>query len=135
LDEKAVNDVKDRKGDAAERAERQNRYRSHALVELRRFKHLPFAVSSAVLLDISLGGFKCEFTGDARLKPGEKFWLSIPLGPLGINAPTRLLCRGECRWFDAVKYRVGGVFMALTKTDRLLIDQVVETLKKRGALA
>ena len=124
----------DERADATDKAERQSRYTSHALVELRRFKHLPFKVSSAVLLDISLGGFKCEFTGEARLKPGEKFWLSIPLGPLGILAPSKLLCRGECRWFDPKKFRVGGVFMGLTKTDRIVIDQVVDSLKKHGAL-
>lgn len=123
------------RGTAADKSERQNRYTSHALVELRRFKHLPFGVSSAVLLDISFGGFKCEFTGEARLKPGEKFWLSIPLGPLGIHAPQKLLCRGECRWFDPKKFRVGGVFMTLTKTDRLLIDQVVDSMKKRAPIS
>lgn len=121
--------------DTANQAERQNRYTSHALVELRKFKHLPFGVSSAVLLDISLGGFKAEFTGEAKMKPGDKFWLQVPLSPLGIAAPSRLLCRGECRWFDTKKYRVGGVFLSLTTADRLVIDQLVETLKKRGLLS
>jgi hypothetical protein len=123
------------RGEAPGKSERQNRYTSHALVELRRFKHLPFGVNSAVLLDISLGGFKCEFTGEARLKPGQSFWLSIPLGPLGISAPSRLLCRGECRWFDDKKFRVGGVFTALGRTDKIVIESVVETLKRRGTLS
>lgn len=113
---------------------RESRYASHALVELRRFRHLPFGVHSAVLLDISLGGFKIEFTGESVIKPGVQFWLSIPLTPLGIYAPSRLLCKGECRWFDAKRYRLGGVFLQLTKTDRHIIDHVVETLKQRGAL-
>ncbi len=115
--------------------ERQNRYTSHALVELRRYKHLPFHIYSAVLLDISIGGFKAEFTGEAKVKPGDKFWLSIPLSPLGIHAPSRLLIRGETRWFDHKKFRIGGTFMSLTKTDRHVIDQIVETLSKRGALS
>lgn len=115
--------------------DRENRYASHALVELRRFKHLPFKVHSAVLLDISLGGFKAEFTGDVQSKPGDRFWLNIPLTPLGIFAPARLLCRGECRWFDEKRFRVGGVFTHLTKTERHILEQVIDTLKKRGALS
>ena len=115
--------------------DRENRYASHALVELRRYKHLPFSIHSAVLLDISLGGFKIEFTGEATAKPGQQFWLNIPLTPLGIYAPARLMCRGECRWYDGKKYRVGGVFTELSKMERHILDQVIETLRKRGALS
>ena len=102
---------------------------------MRRFRHLPFGVHSAVLLDISLGGFKFEFTGEVVTKPGAAFWISIPLTPLGIFAPSRLLIKGECRWFDQKRYRVGGVFMTLTKTDRHIIDQVIDRLKERGGLS
>lgn len=115
--------------------ERDSRYGSHALVELRRFKHLPFGVQSAVLLDVSLGGFKVEYQGEAKAKPGQQFWLNIPLNPLGIYSPARLMCRGECRWFDGHKFRVGGVFTELTKTERHILDQVIEMLRKRGVLA
>jgi hypothetical protein len=110
---------------------RENRYTSHALVEFRKFKFLPLGIHSAVLLDISLGGFKIELTGDKKVAAGELFWLHIPLAPLGIYAPARLMCRGECRWFDTERYRVGGVFTGLSKTERLIIDQVVETLRQR----
>lgn len=114
--------------------DRDNRYASHALVEIRRFKHLPFGISSAVLLDISAGGFKAEFTGESRMKPGDQFWLNIPLTPLGIYAPARVICRGECRWFDEKRFRVGGVFKELDSTERIIVDQVIDTLRKRGAL-
>jgi hypothetical protein len=121
--------------DADDKLKRDNRYPSHALLEIRQFKHLPFGIHSAVLLDISAGGFKIEYTGEVRTKPGRQFWLSIPLTPLGIYAPSRLQCKGECRWFDEKRFRVGGVFTSLTKADRLIIDQVIETLKRRGAIA
>lgn len=114
--------------------DRQNRYQSHALVEIRRFKHLPFGVHSAVLLDLSLGGFKAEFTGDVKAKPGDRFWLNILLSPLGIFAPTRLLCSVECRWFDDKRLRVGGVFTQLTKTDSHILEAVISVLKDRGGL-
>lgn len=120
--------------DNSEKMNRADRFTSHALVEVRRFKHLPFGIQSAVLLDISLGGFKAEFTGEALLKPGQQFWIAVPLTPLGIYAPARLLCRGECRWFDDKKFRIGGVFLQLTKTERHIIEQVIETLRTRGAL-
>jgi hypothetical protein len=115
-------------------SQRENRYTSHALVELRRFRRLPIGVHSAVLLDISLGGFKVELTGETAINPGQQFWLSVPLMPLGIYAPARLVCKGEARWFDAKRFRVGGVFLTLTDTERSIIDQVIETLKGRGVL-
>ena len=111
--------------------DRENRYTSHALVEFRKFKVLPIGIHSAILLDISLGGFKIELTGDKKVRTGENFWLHIPLAPLGIYAPARLMCRGECRWFDGERYRVGGVFTDLSKTDRMIIDQIVETMRQR----
>jgi hypothetical protein len=118
---------------AARRPDRESRFSSHAVVELRRFKRLPFGIHSGVLLDISLSGFKVEFTGEIVARAGEQFWLNVPLAPLGIYAPARLLCRGECRWFDAKRFRVGGVFTQLTKPERHIVEQVIETLKKRGA--
>lgn len=113
---------------------RPERYQSHALVEVRRFKALPFFCRSGVLLDISLGGFKLEFTSEVKVQVGQQYWLNIPLAPLGIYAPTRLLCRGEVRWFDTRRFRIGGVFMSLTKTDEMIIQEIVETLRTRGAL-
>jgi hypothetical protein len=118
-----------------QRVNREERYLSHALVEFRKFKYLPFGIHSAVLLDISLGGFKMEFTGETTVEAGQQFWLHIPLTPLGIYSAARLMCRGECRWFDSQRYRVGGVFTELTKTERLIIDQVIDTLRQRGALS
>lgn len=120
--------------DAAAIVKRENRYPSHALVEMRKFRFLPFCIHSAVLLDISAGGFKVEFTGEVRTRPGEQFWLAVPLAPLGIFAPSRLICRGECRWFDEKRFRVGGVFMQLTKIERHIIDQIIESLRLRGTL-
>lgn len=110
------------------------RFAAHALVEVRRFKFIPVGVSSAVLLDINLGGFKFEFTSEVRMKVGKPFWINIPLAPLGIYAPSRLLIKGECRWFDPKKYRIGGVFMGLSKTDQLILEQVIETLRQKGVL-
>lgn len=118
-----------------EKIKRDSRYLSHALLEVRRFRYLPFGIQSAVLLDISAGGFKIEYTGEFRAKPGSQFWLSIPLAPLGIYAPTRLMCQGECRWFDEKRFRVGGVFTNLTRADHLIIDQIIDTLKRRGSIA
>ena len=69
------------------------------------------------------------------MRPGQQLWINIPLGPLGIYAPSRLLCKGECRWFDDKKFRVGGVFMQLTKIERHVIDQIIESLRTRAAIA
>ncbi|MFK7872866.1 MAG: PilZ domain-containing protein [Oligoflexales bacterium] len=108
--------------------DRKDRFISHALVEVRKYRWWPFGVHSAVLLDISLQGFKCEFTAPFDTNIGASYWLTIPLPPLGIFAPSKISCLGECRWFDANTMRFGGVFVELDKTQRLLIEQVVSTL-------
>ena len=113
---------------------RAKRYVSHALVEVRRFKWLPFFCHSAVLLDISTIGFKLEFTGETDVAPGAQYWLNVPLSPLGILAPTRFICRCECRWFDPQRFRIGGTFLNMTNTDSMLIEQIVASLKTRGQL-
>jgi hypothetical protein len=114
------------------KADRSERFTSHALVEIRRFRWLMFWTESAVLLDMSAEGFKLEFTGEASAKPGTVYWLEIPLSPLGIRAPAQLTCRAECKWFDEKRFRVGGVFLDLTASDRAIIQQVVEALRARG---
>lgn len=108
--------------------ERPARITSHALVEVKKCKCLPFWTYSAVLLDISIAGFKIEFTGEVKITPGNEYWLIIPLRPLGIYSPEKLSCKVECRWFDEKRFRVGGVFMSLSKTDSLLIEQILSTL-------
>lgn len=115
-------------------AERQKRYVSHALVEVRKYKILPFFCQSAVLLDLSLGGFKLEFTAEVQVTPGNRYWLNVPLSPLGIYSPKRLLTQCECRWFDDNRYRIGGVFLGLSKTEQMLIEQIVATLRSRSSL-
>lgn len=112
---------------------RPTRYVSHALVEVRRFKSLPFLCNSAVLLDISLSGYKIEFTSETRMEPGKKCWLNIPLGPLGIYAPKRLLVQSECRWFDEGRFRIGGVFIGLSRHEIMLIEQIIATISSRKA--
>ncbi len=114
------------------KTDRAERFTSHALIELRKFRWLPFFSESAVLLDISTGGFKAEFTGEATTKAGDHYWIEIPLSPLGIQAPTRLLCRAECKWFDPKRFRIGAVFTQATPVDKMIIDQVVEALRARG---
>jgi len=111
--------------------ERPDRYLSHALVEVKKFKNLPFFCDSAVLLDLSSGGFKLEFTNEVRVEPGSRYWLSIPLSPLGIYAPKYLQLRSECRWFDDSRFRIGGTFIDLNKKDQMILEQVVENLLSR----
>ena len=64
-------------------ANRESRFVSHAIVELRRFKHLPFYCHSAVLLDLSPSGFKIEFTGETQVEPETFTGFKFPLLVLG----------------------------------------------------
>lgn len=108
------------------------RFMSHAIVEVRRFKNLPFFIKSAVLLDISLGGYKLEFTDEVILEQGKRFWVNIPLGPLGIFSPNRITCQAECVWFDKQRYRAGGYFVSLSDFDKQIIRHVVDLLENKG---
>ncbi len=108
---------------------RDQRLTSHALVEVRRFRWLPFFVESAVLLDLSLGGFKLEFTSESEAQVGQFYWLHIPLRPLGIATRERFDCRVECRWFDEARFRMGGIFIELQETEKLLLKEILETLE------
>lgn len=118
--------------DAKQLNDRAPRFLSHAIVEVRKFKHLPFQIHSGVLLDISTSGFKLEFTSNVTVKAGDVFWLNIPLTPLGIFAPPRIMARIECKWFDSKRFRIGGVFKDLTDNDTKLLQNVVDTLHTKG---
>ena len=113
----------------SDQAPREERYISHALAELRKFKKLPFFCRSAVLLDLSRSGFKIELTGEYQIIPGSQYWLNIPLNPLGIYSPQRLVARVECKWFDERRYRVGGIFLDLSQLDQLIIEQIVAAIR------
>lgn len=109
--------------------ERKERYISHALVEIRKVRWLPLGVQSAILLDISLDGFKVEFTYEYYAKVGEKYWITIPLAPLGIYSPSHLTCQTQCLWFDHKKYRIGGIFIKLDRTQNLIVEEIINSLK------
>ena len=120
--------------DSQDQQERPTRYLSHALVELRMFRHVPFFCSSAVILDISTGGFKLEFTGEDLATPGRRYWLRIPLSPLGISSPSFFTCLCECRWFDPKRFRMGGSFVSLSGQDEKLLEQIVSSVQARSPL-
>ncbi len=110
--------------------QRDARFISHALVEIKKNKLWPFGTMSAVLLDISVNGCKVELTQDVRLKVGEQYWISIPLIPLKIFAPDYLILKMECRWFDEEKYRFGCVFMQLELEHKDIIIRIINNAKK-----
>lgn len=113
---------------------RAKRFLSHTLVELRQWKKIPFFCYSAVVLDISTGGFKLEFTGETVSVPGKRYWLHVPLAPLGIPSPKYFSCLCECRWFDPKRYRMGGSFVNLSPEDLKLIELMMNSIKTRGQL-
>ncbi len=113
---------------------RAKRFLSHTLVELRRYRHLPFFCDSAVVLDFSAGGFKLEFTGETNSVPGKRYWLHVPLAPLGISSPKAFSCLCECRWFDPKRFRMGGSFLSLTPEQQTQIELIINSIKTRGQL-
>ena len=113
---------------------RESRFVSHAIVEMRKFKHLPFYCHSAVLLDLSPSGFKLEFTGETQIEPGDVYWLQIPLSSFGIYTPKSITVKCQCRWFDFSRYRVGGAFLNVSKRDLVIIESILENLTNKSGL-
>jgi hypothetical protein len=111
---------------------RAERVISHALVEIRRHRWLPFGIKSAVLLDLSDSGFKAEFTGATVCRPGETRYIHIPLSPFGIKAPTSITCPVIIKWFDPEKMRVGGVFDHVSSTTQIYLTQIIDAVKTQG---
>ncbi len=110
--------------------DRPQRFMSHALVEVRKFKRLPFFIQSGILLDMSSAGFKIEFTSvNPQVKRGDSLWLHIPLSPLGIRGPGNLSCKIEVRWFDESSARMGGVFIDLDRLALITIEQIIARFK------
>ncbi|MDD9951854.1 MAG: PilZ domain-containing protein [Zetaproteobacteria bacterium] len=110
---------------------RAERYVSHALIEVRWSKWWPFGIRSAVLLDLSLQGFKLELTNEWDVRAGQHLWLTIPLTPLGIQAPGRFSCAIECRWFDRNRYRMGGIYSNLSGEDKEIVEKIIYTLREK----
>jgi len=112
---------------------RPERFVSHALVEVRRFKTLPFFVQSGILLDMSTAGIKVEFTSNnVSLKAGDLRWLHIPMAPLGLRGMKDLICQVDIRWFDRASARMGGVFTQMDPVSQMLVEQIVQRLRESG---
>jgi len=108
---------------------RDARLPSYAIVEVKRYKHLPFFIQSGVLLDLSKNGCKIEYTSEPKIKTGDYRWLEIPLNPIGIFGHRNLQLPFECRWVDSEKFRAGGVFTDLEENQRNMIQQILDQLK------
>ena len=111
---------------------RDPRWQSHALIELRKYRCLPFGVRSASLLDLSSTGLRIELADEREIHVGQRFWVSIPLSPLGVESRKPLLCRIECKWFLPERYRLGGVFIGLSDEDRTVLLNLLEHVRNRS---
>jgi hypothetical protein len=101
------------------------RFPSHALIDVRFSRWNPFSKVSAVLMDMSVSGFKLQFVDHVNTASGAGCQLSIPLEPFGIQVTPRLIVKGEIKWFEPEAMRAGGVFVGARDQDRLLIERVI----------
>jgi len=104
------------------------RFQSHALVDVRTSRWNPFATSSAVLLDLSLEGFKVEFVNRLKLSVGQRVQLIVPLAPFQILSPSHLDLPVELKWFDEKALRAGGVFTQLSDIEGHTIEKLIDRL-------
>jgi|GEM_PF-4102448 len=106
------------------------RFQSHALIDVRTHWWNPFKVASAVLLDLSVQGFKVEFVNPVKLRAGQRVFVSIPLSPFHILSPSRLKLSVELKWFDAQSLRAGGVFESLHDVERHIVEKVIHRISE-----
>ncbi len=111
--------------------ERPDRFFSHAAIEVRRVKWLPFFCQSGILLDVSPAGFKIEVMGDTRQKVGTRFWIHMPLISFGIHDLEKLDLLAEAKWIDPEKCRIGGIFVDLDAQSRETIERIVNRLSSK----
>ena len=104
------------------------RFESHALVDIKTSAWNPFAVVSAVMLDLSVKGFKIEFVSPLKLLPGDFFTMGIPLAPFHILSPKRLKLKIQIKWFDARTLRCGGVFVEPSSHEIFFLEQIVSKI-------
>jgi hypothetical protein len=107
------------------------RFPSHALIDLRTNRWNPFSKRSAVLLDMSVSGFKIQLVDKAVLKMNSMCYLDVPLEPFGILSGQRLVVRAQVKWFDPEGLRAGGVFVGTSDNERLLIERVIAAVISR----
>ena len=115
-------------------SQRPERYQSHALVELKKSRFLPWGRRSGVLLDLSEVGFKLELTEPMAVRLGDGLSLTVPLRPLGVIGPPAVTLRCQVKWIDQGRGRIGGIFVRVTTLQRALVGQVVENLRQRGLI-
>ena len=116
------------------RDNQKKRFASHALVEIKKIKWLPFGAMSALLLDISLHGFKVELTKEHQIEELSQYWMTIPLSPFNLSSPSKITFQIETKWFDEESMRLGGVFLNLSKKQTLVINKIIELMKINGNL-
>ena len=104
------------------------RFQSHALVDVRTSRWNPFKTASAVLLDLSVEGFKLEFVSAVTLRVGQRVRLVVPLAPFQILSPSRLELEVEIKWFDVQALRAGGVFKPLSDIELHTIEKLMDRL-------
>lgn len=113
--------------------ERAPRFESHALVEVKT-GWLPTSVASAVLLDLSVQGFKIEFVNPVKIKAGEKLTMSIPLAPFQILSPAKLKMKIDVKWFDPRQMRCGGIFINMKDEHRYLLERILMFITEHSQL-
>ncbi len=108
------------------------RYESHALLEVRTSRWNPFAVESAVLIDLSWEGFKLEFVAPLKdIAPNSSLSLSIPLAPFGVMHPSVLKLKAETRWFDSRTFRCGGVLCYKNDEEKMIVGKIIEFVSQK----
>lgn len=116
-------------GDRGKVTRHEQRYKTHVLAEIKKYKWLPFfSTYSGVVMDINTSGLKVAFSGEIDVKPHTLYTIRIPLTPLGLKEPRVFECRFEVKWFDTRNYRLGGLFVNLSDQQRSQLAQIVSAV-------
>lgn len=107
------------------------RVTSHALVDVKTNRWNPFSKLSAVLLDVTLMGFKIEFIENVNIARNSELSFIIPLAPFEIYEQVSLKLRGHVKWFNLESMRAGGVFVSTSTQEEQMLTQVIAFLRAK----
>lgn len=132
MEEQEKNKVTDEKPTEDAEVNRAPRFESHALVEIKTGL-LPFSTASAVLLDLSVGGFKIEFVNPVKIKTNIPMTMTIPLAPFQIMSPSKIKLRVIVKWFDSRQLRAGGIFENISDDVRYLFERILTVISEQSS--
>jgi hypothetical protein len=110
--------------------------RRHAFIclQVMKYKHLPFMMSDAILIDLTDQGMKLKFARNVKMENGSHLWLRVPVSS-DIDNKKFILMRGTVRWYDAANFALGITINPSEEEHRQALRRLIREFIEIGRLA